>query len=190
LSHSLNRPNTTPPSNEYVLSPPRTRLNSPNTRTPTCSPSQPNSASSRRVSVGAELGVIGELSSRPISVSSTTQLLPGATPSPQTGMHSSSTRTPTGSTRRPSFSKSTNSKTNELWCWHCQFEKACEKMGQWWQRSTNFFCFICCGFEIDEEMGVHHGTNGAAFHRFDGQGDSEMLGPRIVILDSTPAVAV
>lgn len=187
LNHGTNSQNTTPANAENVSSLSPTRLNPANIITPTSSPSRPNSvASSRRVSIGAEFGVMGESSNRPVSVSSTTQLLAGTIPSPLTAMPGSPDPS-RGSSRRVSSAKSANIKTEHSRCWKCHFEKACEKLDQWWERSGNVFCFICCGFEADEDMGMHHGSNGRTFHGFDGT--SGLVGPRRVVQNLTPAVA-
>ncbi|TVY40348.1 hypothetical protein LOCC1_G006428 [Lachnellula occidentalis] len=186
LHHGANSQHATPANVPSLLS---TRLNPANIITPTSSPSRPNSvASSPRVSSGAEFGVTGESSSRPISASSRTQLLAATVPSLRTIMPSSPDPLSRGSFRRPSLAKSANSKTHESRCWQCHFEKACEKLDQWWERGTKLFFFICCGFEDEEEMGMHHGSSGLTFHGFDGP--SDLAGPRVIILDSTPAVAL
>ncbi|TVY27171.1 hypothetical protein LHYA1_G004671 [Lachnellula hyalina] len=184
LHHGVNSQNAAPANTENMSSLSPTRLNPANiitpTSSPTSSPSGPNSvASSPRVSTAAEFGVTGEWSSRPISASSTTQLLAGTVPSPRTAMLGSPNPTSRGSSKRPSLARNANIKIDDSRCWRCHFVKAAEKLDQWWERSTDLFCFICCGFEADEEMGMHG---------FDGP--SDLVGPRRIILDSTPAVAL
>jgi len=191
LNHNLNHENTVPPSNEHLPSPPLAPSTSPNVPTPTSSPSRPNSAlSSQLPSLSLDVGVLGESNNRPVSVSSTAHLLTEETSSPQIEGQAAPTQTSRCRTKRFFPTKILGAKVDDF-CWKCQFGKACEKIDQCWAKSASCICFVCCGFDIDEEMGVnYYGRSRNAFRRYDGANDPDVLIPRRVILNSTPAVAV
>ncbi|KAG4436563.1 hypothetical protein IFR05_007958 [Cadophora sp. M221] len=76
----------------------------------------------------------------------------------------------------------------EQWCWKCTLQSAFGKLDDWWIKSAGCVCFVCCGFDIDEDGNVSSGT----LHSYNatlrgGYGD-EMVGPRMIILNQTPAV--
>jgi hypothetical protein len=136
------------------------------------------------------VGVLSESTGRPISVSSTAHLLTVEPPVLQTEGQVSPSQSSKGQIKDFFSTKILRSKAKEI-CWKCQVEKASEKIDQWWAKTASCLCFVCCGFDLDEEMGVnYYGTSRNAFHRYDGANDPEMLRPRRVILNSTPAVAV
>lgn len=155
--------------------------------TPTGSPRRQNSVSPQHAFTDAGTGIFNESSSRPTSASSTARLLTAETPPPRTNRQSTPTCTPTGPSRKSSSAKSTNSKSKDFWCWHCQLNKSSQKMDKWWQESANLLCFICCGFEVDDDMGLQHPR---VVRFYDGPSESEMVSPRRVILSPLPTVAV
>ncbi|XMA17010.1 hypothetical protein WAI453_009801 [Rhynchosporium graminicola] len=44
--------------------------------------------------------------------------------------------------------------TKEKWCWKCAAQTAFRKLDDWWMKSAGFVCFVCCGFDLDEEGNV------------------------------------
>jgi hypothetical protein len=186
---SLNHHGSLPPSNEYlplpVQSPPREDSTS-RCLSPLPSPTNPFSlASSRNNSLNTvDSGIFDSQPSCTTSFSSTTHLMTGAlrpiSPTPDSEyFRTSYTREPENSFPQ-----------KEPWCWKCNVEKVFAKMDQMWMQSAGCFCIVCCGVDLDDDMSlsrgngltssVHHNVPGRRF----GQ---EVVGPRRVILDETPA---
>jgi hypothetical protein len=53
--------------------------------------------------------------------------------------------------RRSPVSKGINSKIHSHWCWKCKFEAGWEVVNRWWMNGASFVCFVCCGFDVDED---------------------------------------
>ncbi|KAL2070020.1 hypothetical protein VTL71DRAFT_14700 [Oculimacula yallundae] len=78
--------------------------------------------------------------------------------------------------------------TKEKWCWKCTVQTAFSKLEDLWMSSAGFVCFVCCGFDIDEEGNVLGGkATGRRSRTTSGSGGVEMTRPRMVILNQTPA---
>ena len=85
-------------------------------------------------------------------------------------------------------------------CWKCKAENTLEALDRLWIESLGFLCFICCGFEVEEERSetgstsVAFSDNGASFNPFTsglrgGAGTSGHLrAPRKVVLEQKPVV--
>ncbi|KAK0107990.1 hypothetical protein ONS96_003768 [Cadophora gregata f. sp. sojae] len=120
---------------------------------------------------------------RPASVSSTTYLMTGALRAP--------TPPPPSVALEPELAK-------ENWCWRCTLRSAVGKLDDWWMKSARCICFVCCGFDIEDDMdgererGDGRG-NGSGSGTGSGRGSgyrsrySEMEGPRRVVLGKTLA---
>ncbi|KAH7397524.1 hypothetical protein BKA64DRAFT_38638 [Cadophora sp. MPI-SDFR-AT-0126] len=134
----------------------------------------PNSPSTPTQAELDSLCVLEPLRDRPASVTSTTYLMSGAL------------RAPIRST--PVLESELPELTKEKWCWKCTLQSAVGKLDDWWMKSAGCVCFVCCGFDIDEDGNVSNGTS----HQYNGamrRGyGSEMSGPRMVVLNQTPAV--
>ncbi|KAL5318319.1 hypothetical protein ACEPPN_013378 [Leptodophora sp. 'Broadleaf-Isolate-01'] len=76
----------------------------------------------------------------------------------------------------------------EKWCWKCTLQSAFGKLDDWWIKSAGCVCFVCCGFDIDEEGNVLGGTIHPYNATLRGGYRDEMAGPRMIILNQTPAV--
>lgn len=42
-------------------------------------------------------------------------------------------------------------------CWKCLFEKWVERAGKFWAQTSSCLCFVCCGYECDDESTVYGG---------------------------------
>ncbi|PVH79705.1 hypothetical protein DL98DRAFT_655276 [Cadophora sp. DSE1049] len=111
---------------------------------------------------------------RPASVTSTTYLMTGALRAP----------TPPPPALEPELPEL----TKEKWCWKCTLLTAVGKLDDWWMKSAGCMCFVCCGFDIDEDGNVSSGTSHQYSGTMRGGYGSEMSGPRMVVLNQTPAV--
>lgn len=45
----------------------------------------------------------------------------------------------------------------KTWCWKCKLERVLEACDRVWMGSLNCFCFVCCGFDLDD---CGHGRGG------------------------------
>lgn len=111
---------------------------------------------------------------RPLSVTSTTFLMSGGLRAPSPPPH-------VPAPKIPELKK-------EKWCWKCAVQIVFDKLDDWWMKSAGCVCFVCCGFDIDDEGNVSTST----IHSYNatlrgGYGDA-MSGPRMVVLNQTPAV--
>ena len=182
---TINHLESTPPSNEY-RSLPSSRASRhdfpPTTQSPFSSLSR-SLASSRRSTVQAgEFGIVDLGPSRTVSVSSTAHLMTGAFhPSPEFNMGRSQPHAI--STNGPRLEAP---KEKEVWCWRCQVGKAADMIDRWWMRSASCLCFVCCGYDIDDDVSIYHGSSGIR----GGGLTREILGPRRVILQETLTVVL
>jgi hypothetical protein len=83
----------------------------------------------------------------------------------------------------------TSLKEKKHWCWKCKFEKVFESVDHWWIVSMSFVCFVCCGFDVDEDGSMVGSDTGAAFNPQysglrggDGMAHRVVRGPRMVVL--------
>ena len=174
---NLNHEAVVLPSNEFLLltnqSPPQTQAS-----TPIVLLAEPASLpSSRHTSLTAADSACFDLQpTRATSYSSMAHLIP---------------RVPISSSPIPS-SLNPNGLHNatlpkESWCWKCSVEKGMNKIDHWWMQSSSFFCLICFGIDVDDDMNLsrdvghisHHGRPGGLFRH-------ETVGPRRVVLEQTP----
>ena len=109
---------------------------------------------------------------RPASVTSTTFLMSGALRAPTPPL-------PVHETELPEA-------TNAKWCWRCTLRSAVGKLDDWWMKCAGCICFVCCGFDIDDDGNVSGGRSHSPNMRR--RYGSEMSGPRMVVLNQTPAV--
>ncbi|KAE8441642.1 hypothetical protein EG329_004609 [Mollisiaceae sp. DMI_Dod_QoI] len=115
--------------------------------------------------------------SRVTSFSSTAYLISGGLRSP-----SRSTLQPAETSRR------TGPELKEPFCWKCAAGKAGTMIGKWWKSSASCLCFVCCGFDIEDDMSMHYSSSNpgcAAYIR--GASSQEYLGSRRVSWDHSLA---
>jgi hypothetical protein len=90
------------------------------------------------------------------------------------------------------------SQPKAAWCWKCSIDKVVMKLDKFWYNGAACLCFVCCGFDIDEdsnrERGRACGIPPAGFRYLDGSGGYEdqetYLAPRRVVVDRTFGVAL
>ncbi|KUJ15162.1 uncharacterized protein LY89DRAFT_735295 [Mollisia scopiformis] len=119
--------------------------------------------------------------SRATSYSSTTHLMSGGLRSPSGSIIQAQ---PLSSTPMPSKEQ------RDPFCWKCATGKAGKKIDQWWKSSASCLCFICCGFDIDEEHVHYAETNegSSSYGPYSGRSPSNGdFGPRRITLDQSPA---
>lgn len=195
LKEKLNHANTTPSDNDYTILPsyPANRQASVSSKapTPTSSPTRLNSITSINVE---EFGVVDHEASRTVSVSSTAHLMPGALLD-RSSLIRESLPLPVETVR--SHTPLSQIPENPIRCWKCRLETVFSRIDQWWMKSTSFACFLCCGFDVDDDMSVSYGSmsgdRGMSAYSATLRGDAgssreDMLRPRRVVLESTPVV--
>jgi hypothetical protein len=69
-------------------------------------------------------------------------------------------------------------------CWKCMVERAT----QLWFQTTSCLCFVCCGFECDDESVVY--PAGYGYANGSGYFDNQEVGGRRMVLEQTPASIV
>ena len=68
-------------------------------------------------------------------------------------------------------------------CWKCMVDRAT----RFWAQATSCLCFVCCGFERDDESFAHP-AYGYGFATGSGYFDNQELeGARRIVLDETPS---
>jgi len=122
------------------------------------------------------------------SLSSTTHLMSGAL--------RSGTTTP--DPLRPLLDGRTSEiKGKASWCWKCKIERGWQKMDRFFIGAAGMACFICCGYDIEDDGSVSYSDNGAVFNPFNSglrgvagvsHRPSISLAPRRVVLEQTPEV--
>ena len=167
LNQTLNHENTAPPSNEYtVLS-----SYSPSNRssvTPTPVPqsslqslvytNSPISSQNESVLNDEQAqGVTDSISSRIMSISSTTPLMYSSSTIIDSSTMGSAPVPPSTGNHPVDESKQ---KEKELRCWKCRLGYAREKMDHFWTNAASCMCFVCCGIDIDEDLNVYPGNSG------------------------------
>lgn len=108
-------------------------------------PNPPNSIGSfaQAESSTASLFIGDSDRSRVTSLSSTARLIYGGL------------RSPSRSTLAAATSQTTGPELKEPFCWKCAAGKAGAKIGKWWKSSASCLCFVCCGFDIEDDMNMH-----------------------------------
>ncbi|KAF4634624.1 hypothetical protein G7Y89_g3474 [Cudoniella acicularis] len=170
-STALNHIETNPPSNEYITAQSeatdgRVSVASATTsvQPPIISPLRPDSISSSRCASMEVTGGLQVSSSRAVSVSSTANLMSGALQPDKQRLGSSSSR-----------------------CWKCYVDKSIAKIDRWWMNSAGCLCFVCCGFDIEDDRTGQCGVQSQNYRPFGATG-FDNVGPRRVILNRTPAI--
>jgi hypothetical protein len=88
--------------------------------------------------------------------------------------------------------------TRRTWCWKCTVDNAVVRLDKFWYNGAACLCFVCCGFDIDEDSNrtsrASDSLPHAGFRYLDGpvdvEGDGENLAPRRVFLHRTFGVVV
>lgn len=188
---------TTPPSINYDDLPSGTALRLQPVRprqflSPITSPNGPNFST---LSLGESMipaGLVTDmqtLENHISSVSSTTHLMSGALRP--------------GTTAPDPCRPLLDGRTSEInekvsWCWKCKIERGWQKMDRFFIGAAGMACFICCGYDIEDDGSISYSDNGAVFNPFNSglRGEAGMfhrpsisLAPRKVALDETPEVA-
>lgn len=121
-----------------------------------------------------------EADSRVSSVNSTAPLMSGAL--------RSMVSTP-DLARLPQAVAKTKQETKAHWCWRCKLENGCQMVDRWWMNSMSFVCFVCCGFDVNEDGSVTYSDLGATSDPYvtgmrggGGRPRCHTIGPRRVIL--------
>jgi len=178
---ALNQQHTNPPSNDYTMMP---------TMSPPCQSSiaSPSPPFTRSNSI-RPLSSMVSLTSRPESVSSNMHELGQIEPvqsntSTAPLMSVANPPTPSTSTHPNGTATDTTNKQKEIVCWKCRIERVFEKVDNFWKRSTHFLCFICCGFDTNDDMTLGPSSEYGVFGGY--RGGNEMNAPRRVILEQTP----
>lgn len=82
------------------------------------------------------------------------------------------------------------------WCWKCKLENGSQIVDRWWMNSMSFVCFVCCGFDVDEDGSVAYSDMGATFNPYTtgmrgggGRPRIHAIGPRRVDLDQSAEIS-
>ena len=189
LKENLTHTNTTPSNNDYTILPsyPANREASVLSKapTPTSSPTRLNSITYINVE---EFGVVDHEASRTVSVSSTAHLMSGALLD-CSSLTLESLPLPIETVR--SHTSLSQIPEQPIRCWKCRLETVFSRIDQWRMKSTSFARFLCCGFDVDDDMGVSYGSirgdrgmsaYGATLRGDAGSSREDVLGPRRVVL--------
>jgi hypothetical protein len=135
----------------------------------------PNSTSHARLTVPNFVRNFGSSQAANSSLSLVTD-----DPRSRTTSHSSTAWLMSGGLRSPSGStapiqvttQASVRKPRKPFCWRCACGQAGEKICHWWKSSVNCLCFVCCGYDLEEDVTTHNPTPGYPGYRPYSQGNS------------------
>jgi hypothetical protein len=179
---SLNHAHSSPPSNEYqsILSDPLTcptPLSSPPRITPLSSTYMCSSQSSQRQNTDWNMGI---LDTDPITGDSSSTL------NSPTAFLMSGALSPVSTARSPSPQRETTAllpkKKGSNHCWKCRLEIVCVMIDKAWEKGAGCLCFVCCGYEIEDDECARpamFGGYGGRYNEIDRERGGNSRGSRV-----------
>ncbi len=86
------------------------------------------------------------------------------------------------------FGRDLSALKKDPWCWKCSLQSGVGKLDQWWMKSAGCVCFVCCGFDIDEEGNVMGSSTHPYSATLRGGHRHEVVASRVVALNERPAM--